>query len=151
MLLVEDEAAVRALHAVILQAAGYTVLREAATATRPLGSPEATRADRPALTDVVMPGMSGPELAERQLARWPDMRVLFMSGYTDDAIVHHGVLDAGIAFLQKPFTPGSAAEEGARGARADRAVADPSGLPARIQRRQSRGGEGRESAWVRSR
>jgi DNA-binding NtrC family response regulator len=61
------------------------------------------------LTDVVMPGMSGNEMSKILLARQPDMPVLYMSGYTDDAIVQHGVLEPGINFLQKPFSPGALA------------------------------------------
>ena len=56
------------------------------------------------LTDVVMPGATGPELTKQLIERRPALQVVYMSGYTDDAIVHHGVLDPGIAFLHKPFT-----------------------------------------------
>jgi FixJ family two-component response regulator len=56
------------------------------------------------LTDVVMPGMSGQDLEDKLKASKPGIKVLYMSGYTDDAIVHHGILDRGKIFLQKPFT-----------------------------------------------
>jgi DNA-binding NtrC family response regulator len=63
------------------------------------------------LTDVVMPRMSGPQLAEQVAARRPQMKVLFMSGYTNDTILHHGILHEGISFIQKPFSPDDLAKK----------------------------------------
>jgi PAS domain S-box-containing protein len=104
VLLVEDEPSVRALAAEVLERNGYRVVA-AENGDRALELADAR--DGPIhllLTDVVMPRMSGRELAEKLLASRPDTKVLFMSGYTDDAIVQHGVLEAGTEFLQKPFT-----------------------------------------------
>jgi two-component system, cell cycle sensor histidine kinase and response regulator CckA len=104
ILLVEDEESVRELIAEALKAQGYNVLvagngQEALA----LAAPANCRIEM-MITDVVMPGMSGRELASRLAQSRPGMRVLFLSGYTEDAIVHHGVLDPGTAFLQKPFS-----------------------------------------------
>ncbi len=88
----------------LLKKNGYTVL---AAENGKAAIELAERQDRPIhllLTDVVMPGMSGRELANYLAAKRPDMRVLYMSGYTNDAIVHHGVLESGIFFIEKPFS-----------------------------------------------
>jgi two-component system cell cycle sensor histidine kinase/response regulator CckA len=105
VLLVEDDAQLRALARTILVRHGYQVL-DAPTPAEALSVCEGF-SSRIALlvTDVVMPQMSGRELAQRVLERRPKIKVLYMSGYTDNAIVHNGILDAGVAFLQKPLTP----------------------------------------------
>ncbi len=105
ILLVEDALRVRAVVREILEMSGYHVL-EARHGAEALEISE--RHQGPIhimVTDVVMPQMSGRELAQRLAPVRPDMKVLYMSGYTDDAIVRHGVLGAGMAFLSKPFTP----------------------------------------------
>jgi two-component system cell cycle sensor histidine kinase/response regulator CckA len=105
VLLAEDEEGVRALAHLALQSNGYTVL-EARD-----GDEARTLSDRHAgpihllVTDVVMPKVSGRQLADSLTARFPELKVLYLSGYTDDAIVRHGVLQEGKKFLQKPFTP----------------------------------------------
>jgi PAS domain S-box-containing protein len=104
ILLVEDEAVVRQLIAEILETSGYTVLM-AADGPSALELLRRHPADVDLLvTDVVMPGMSGPEVASAVTAMRPATEVLYISGYTDQAIGHHGVLEPGIAFLQKPFS-----------------------------------------------
>jgi len=104
ILLVEDEEALRAVLVLTLARAGYTVITadDGTHALAQLASHTGT-IDL-ILTDVVMPGMSGPEFVKRAAAKFPDVKVLYMSGYADEAIVHHGVLDGGIEFINKPFT-----------------------------------------------
>jgi len=105
ILLVEDEPAVRELTRMVLSRRGYSVLEalNPADAERLAGSHRSEI--HLLLTDVVMPGMSGHELANRLTARHGNLRVLYMSGYTDNVIAEDGTLEEGVAFLQKPFTP----------------------------------------------
>jgi two-component system cell cycle sensor histidine kinase/response regulator CckA len=109
ILLVEDEEQVRTIAGSVLRRYGYNVLvaqnaGEALLLCEGHGGPIDVL-----VTDVVMPQMSGPELAKRLAAARPELKVLCMSGYTDDSIVRHDVLKPGVAYLQKPFTPQSLA------------------------------------------
>jgi len=111
ILLVEDEPDLRELTEMVLSERGYTVI----------GAPSPAEAERLAgkngaeihllLTDVVMPGISGRELAKRLTGRFPNLRVMYMSGYTYNVIAQNGTLEEGISFLQKPFTPQALTEK----------------------------------------
>jgi signal transduction histidine kinase len=106
LLVVEDEPALRLLAQGVLAGQGYEVLLATngqdglRVAREHKGSPI-----RLTVTDVIMPQMGGKVMADWLKATYPDIKVLFTSGYTDDAIVHHGVLDPGVAFLPKPYSP----------------------------------------------
>ena len=104
VLLVEDDPQLRRVASTILRRGGYVVLEAAEGEAACVVAREHGAAIHLLLTDVVMPGMNGRKLAETLAPLRPDMKVLFASGYTDDAIVHHGVLDGKLRFIQKPFT-----------------------------------------------
>ena len=111
ILLAEDDEMLRPLSKGLLERLGYRVL-EAENAIRALALADAHAGPIHLLVaDVVMPGGSGRELARRLANSRPDTRVLYVSGYTDDAIVHHGMLEPGLNFLQKPFTPAALARK----------------------------------------
>ena len=105
VLLVEDTASVRVVTRQVLERYGYTILEAPDGKTALQLAAKHHGPIHLLLTDVVMPGVSGRQLADQLVRLRPDMRVLYTSGYTDEAIVHHGVLEPGIAYLQKPFTP----------------------------------------------
>jgi PAS domain S-box-containing protein len=103
VLLVEDEESLRGLNEELLTGLGYTVL-PAAHGAEALELAQHEPHIHVLLTDVVMPGMSGRELGEKLKIMRPEVKVLYMSGYTDNVIIHHGILKPGVFFLQKPFT-----------------------------------------------
>jgi len=108
---VEDEDIVRNLCVQILERLGYKVLQaQNGTEAIALAQGYGDRIDL-LLTDVVMPGMNGAELARQLVLHHPEMKVLFTSGYTDNAITHHGVLDEGVSFIEKPYTPSALARK----------------------------------------
>ncbi|MDP8912692.1 MAG: response regulator, partial [Pseudomonadota bacterium] len=113
ILVVEDEPGVRAMSVETLKELGYTVL-EAENGPRAIETLERDGAVELLFTDVVMPGMTGRELAEEVKRRWPKVKVLYTTGYTRNAIVHGGRLDAGVSLLPKPYS----AEELSRKVRA---------------------------------
>jgi CheY-like chemotaxis protein len=104
VLVVEDEARVRKLIVDALSTQGYRVI-EATRGEEALRLAKASGAIDLALLDVVMPEMSGPNLAKRIQPDFPGMRVLYISGYTDEAVIHHGIDESRVGFLQKPFLP----------------------------------------------
>jgi two-component system, cell cycle sensor histidine kinase and response regulator CckA len=105
VLVVEDDADVRGLASRILDSLGYRVI-QAGSGEDAVAAAQARRDPIDLLlTDVVMPGLNGRQVADMIVSIHPRCRVLFTSGYTDEAIVHHGVLDEGIAFVAKPYTP----------------------------------------------
>ncbi len=104
VLLVEDEPAVRRIARIALEQQGYEVLEANGGREAIRVAEQSSRPIDLLLTDVVMPEMGGREVAKQVLKRHPAARVLYMSGYTDDAVVRHGVIEATDAFLQKPFS-----------------------------------------------
>ena len=111
ILLVEDEKEVRKLARLFLERAGYRVLEAGSAEEAVAAAKEHGEAIDLLVTDTILPGAEGPELTRILHTTYPGLKVLFMSGYTDDAVVRHGVLESKHAFLQKPFTADSLAQK----------------------------------------
>jgi two-component system cell cycle sensor histidine kinase/response regulator CckA len=105
VLLAEDSGSLREMTREYLESVGYTVLEAASGKEALQRAQEFTGPIHLLLTDVVMPEMSGPELATRMMSLRPGLKVIFTSGYTDDAIARQGILDPSVAFIQKPYRP----------------------------------------------
>ncbi len=105
ILVVEDHEGVRSLIVGTLELCGFQVLQAADGLEALLQAKQHAGTIDLLLTDVIMPGMNGKEMADQMAASRPGIKVLFISGYSGDVIAHHGVLDAGVAYLPKPFTP----------------------------------------------
>ena len=105
IMLVEDEAAVRQVTRTVLERRGYTVLEADRPESAIALADSLPHAPNLVVTDVILPGISGRQLAGLLEEKWPGLKVLYLSGYMDDAIARHGVLDRGVALLEKPFTP----------------------------------------------
>ncbi len=110
-MIVEDDSSLRKTAHKILQTYGYNVL-DAGEGEQALRITEEHEGPiHLLLTDVVMPGMSGRDLSKRLQSLQPEVKVIYMSGYTDDAIARHGILDQRVNFIQKPFSPESLARK----------------------------------------
>jgi CheY-like chemotaxis protein len=105
IMLVEDEDSVRALSRLILEREGYTIIEARDGKEALLMCEQYPGKIDLLLTDVVMPYLGGPELAEQVILLRPGIKVVYLSGYTDKAIVQQGLLREGVAYLEKPFTP----------------------------------------------
>ena len=117
ILLAEDDAQVRGVVRGVLRRQGYEVLEAQDPADAVKLAKEHPKPIHLLLTDVVMPQVSGPELSKHVTAMRPDIRVLYMSGYTDDSVLRHGVKEADVAYLQEARDPPAHRAQGARGAR----------------------------------
>jgi DNA-binding response OmpR family regulator len=104
ILLVEDQEAVRTFVKAALERAGYHIIQASDSAEALTVAEHHSGNIHLLLTDVVLPGMNGKDLSQELKALRPDVKVLFISGYTTDVIAHRGVLDPGVAFLHKPFS-----------------------------------------------
>jgi CheY-like chemotaxis protein len=111
VLLVEDEPSILKMSATLLERLGYTVLATSAPAEAIRLARLHTSEIHLLMTDVVMPEMNGRDLAQNLLALFPHLKCLFMSGYTADVIAHHGVLEEGVHFIQKPFSVNALSEK----------------------------------------